>query len=119
MSGASVEWVVMNTYKLRLIHTIADAKGYFSIIWKDYELPFVPWVGLSIADWNAGFNGGGLEIKTLLWSTTLGSFVGQTSGDKWGNQQNSKEVTKEVDARREEYLRSMLADGWSDTDLDE
>jgi hypothetical protein len=109
----------MNAYKLRLIHTIADAEGYFSIIWKDYELPFVPWVGLSIADWNAGFNGVGLEVKTLLWSTTLGSFVGQTSGEKWGNAQNSEKVAKEVNASREKHLQSMLADGWSDSDLDE
>lgn len=105
-------------YKIRLIHTVADEDGYFSILWKDFDIPFVPWVGLSIADWDAGYNGVGNEIKTMLWSVTLNSFVAHTPGEKWGKKENSQEVKREVDEAREKHIQSLIDDGWTNDDDD-
>lgn len=106
------------TYKLRLIHAIGDCDWYFSILWKDFELPFVPWIGLQIYDGEAAFNSVGLEIKSMVWSVASSRFVATTPREIWGKKDNSPEDKKEVAEALASFIDSMLKDGWSDEDLD-
>lgn len=106
-----------NLQKLRLFHTVADAQGNFDILWKDYELTFVPWVGLEICDYDVGFNGSGYTISKLIWSDKLKSFVGQTTGEQWGKSDNTEEIQLEIDQARDDHVNYMLSLGWSNEDV--
>ena len=109
----------MPFYKLRLFKTIADADGYFSIYWKDFDIPFVPWIGLSIADFDVGFNDVGIQIKSLVWSSKLFGFVASSEGLKVGNKDLSDEDKKKVLDWMDKKHKLLIDSGWSDEDSDE
>ena len=103
--------------KLRLIHSVCDELHAWNLQ-KDIELPFVPWIGLEIADHDPGDIGIGYTIHSILWCVALNSFVARTKKEKWGNPKNTDTVKKQVHKDLEAYVESMLRDGWLNESLE-